>query len=222
MTASSTVRTAAAGDHGVLCALWDAVDELHRDALPTIFRKPAEPPRGRASVNATLTVPDSTILFADVEGRTVGTTTLLLRHQQSTPVRRERKYVEIEALAVQPGFRRHGVGRALVDVAIAWASGKGVDTVELNVYEFNRSGAAFYRSMGFETHFRRLKCGVRRCKAESIYANSNITPNPVPELGTKRLILRPVELTDAAAEQRSMLRRGESRKRPACGWCGSK
>lgn len=162
MSASITVRTATADDYDALCALWDAVDDLHREAHPAIFRKPAEPPRDLASVNATIAGPDSTILVADVEGRTVGTTTLFLRHQQPTPLRRERKYFEIEAVAVAPSFQRRGVGRALVDAAFAWASNRGVDMVELNVYEFNRSGAAFYRAMGFETHLRRLKCGVRR------------------------------------------------------------
>jgi diamine N-acetyltransferase len=162
MNTSITVRPTTADDYEVLCGLSEAVAELHREALATIFRKLAAPPRDLAFVNAAVAGPNSTIFVAEIEGRTIGTTRLLLRHQQPTPIRRERKYIEIDNMAVEPAFRRRGVGRALVDAAIAWASGRGVDTIELNVCEFNRSGAAFYRSMGFETNFRRLKCRVRR------------------------------------------------------------
>ena len=47
MKVSVTVRSATADDYEVRCALWDAVDELHGEALPTVFRKPVEPPRDR-------------------------------------------------------------------------------------------------------------------------------------------------------------------------------
>jgi ribosomal-protein-alanine acetyltransferase len=56
---------------------------------------------------------------------------------------------DVVNLGVHPGARRHGVGRALLDVALAYCRGRQVPLVWLRVRAGNRGARAFYRRCGF-------------------------------------------------------------------------
>ena len=150
------IRSAAIGDYDQLCALWDCVDDLHRDALPALFRVPPEPPRKRELVERQTVGPDSTILVAETAGQVVGTVTMLLRRMPESSIRHARQFAEIDMLAVAPIYRRRGIGRRLIDAGFAWATGQGTDCIEVVVFEFNDAAAGLYRSAGFQTSLRRL------------------------------------------------------------------
>ena len=62
--------------------------------------------------------------------------------------------VKIADLAVLPGRRRQGTGRALID-AVAEHSGR--DTVQLMVVGANAEARAFYEAVGFEELFIELR-----------------------------------------------------------------
>lgn len=59
------------------------------------------------------------------------------------------RLMEIRALYVHPTHWRQGLGRALVDAAIARCAGPGVERAVLWVLRTNASAKAFYRAMGF-------------------------------------------------------------------------
>ena len=50
---------------------------------------------------------------------------------------------------VDPRYRRRGLGRQLVDMAIAWAAAHGADELRLWVDDTNPAAAKFYRALGF-------------------------------------------------------------------------
>jgi ribosomal-protein-alanine N-acetyltransferase len=54
-------------------------------------------------------------------------------------------------LAVDPAFRRRGVGRALIGHCMGWASRRGATLATLEVREGNAAGRALYESAGFRT-----------------------------------------------------------------------
>jgi RimJ/RimL family protein N-acetyltransferase len=64
-------------------------------------------------------------------------------------------------LMVAADFRRRGVGRALLDEAVAWARRAGVRKLELHVFPHNEPAIALYESFGFvregyrAAHYRR-------------------------------------------------------------------
>ena len=64
-------------------------------------------------------------------------------------------------LMVAMAARRQGVGRALLEAAIAWARTAGVRKLELHVFPWNEAGIALYEAVGFEregyrkAHYRR-------------------------------------------------------------------
>lgn len=66
----------------------------------------------------------------------------------------------LEDLYVVPGARRRGLGRALVDLAVERARGRGCRRVELDVTEDNEAALAMYRAAGF-TEFTKTEPPVR-------------------------------------------------------------
>lgn len=64
--------------------------------------------------------------------------------------------MEILNLAVEPRWRRRGVGTALVEAAIEHARRAGVARVFLEVRESNRVARRFYRRQGFAVAGRRV------------------------------------------------------------------
>jgi len=64
---------------------------------------------------------------------------------------------EILNLAVAPGGRRHGIGRALVDHALGSLARRGVRQVYLEVRESNAPARALYAAHGFREVGRRAQ-----------------------------------------------------------------
>jgi ribosomal protein S18 acetylase RimI-like enzyme len=50
---------------------------------------------------------------------------------------------------IDPRYRRRGLGRQLVDAAIAWAAAHGAEQLRLWVDDTNPAAAEFYRALGF-------------------------------------------------------------------------
>jgi ribosomal-protein-alanine N-acetyltransferase len=57
---------------------------------------------------------------------------------------------DIQTIAVAPGARRHGLGRALVTAMLAEAAARGASQVFLEVRADNPNARALYDSLGFE------------------------------------------------------------------------
>jgi ribosomal protein S18 acetylase RimI-like enzyme len=53
-------------------------------------------------------------------------------------------------VAVAPGRRNQGGGRALVRAAEAWLAERGIPKVQLMIRETNEVAAAFYRRLGYD------------------------------------------------------------------------
>ena len=153
---SFSIRPATIADYGQLSDLWEVGDALHRDALPHIFCRPDGTPRDRDAVAALIAGSNSAILVAASGDEIIGAVALIEKSVSATPIRRARKYVEIDSVAVKPSAQRRGIGRALIAAATDWARERSMTDLELNVYEFNEAAAALYRSMGFSTFMRRM------------------------------------------------------------------
>ena len=86
----------------------------------------------------------------------IGLATIRIRETPALPIQPARRIAEVTNLGVAKHARRHGVGRALMREARAWAAGRGISAMELGVHEFNAGAIAFYEALGFRTVTRRL------------------------------------------------------------------
>jgi len=83
------------------------------------------------------------IKVAVIDGRLVGYVVV------DVEMRCGKKVGHVLNLAVEQGFRRMGIGRALMDEAISYVRKTGADEVWLEVKESNTAARKFYSSIGF-------------------------------------------------------------------------
>ncbi|HUQ13496.1 MAG TPA: GNAT family acetyltransferase [Novosphingobium sp.] len=116
---------------------FDGVDRLWR----TVF--PGDPPRNRAAqaIPAKLALGDDLLLVAETpEGAVIGTIMAGWDGHRGW----------LYAVAVDPAAQRGGVGRRLVEAALARLAERGCGKVNLQVREGNEAVVAFYHRLGFD------------------------------------------------------------------------
>jgi len=82
--------------------------------------------------------------------------------------------VEVLNLGVTPSWRRRGVGRSLMDTALAAAGQAGARQVFLEVRESNQGARAFYAALGF------AETGRRRGYYHDPAEDALVLSRPVP------------------------------------------
>jgi ribosomal protein S18 acetylase RimI-like enzyme len=150
------IREALPSDYDGLCQVFDEVDALHREGVPAVFQEPDGPIRSWEHVLRMLTDESAALFVAESGHQIVGLVVVLLREARGIPILVPRRYVQVETLAVREGYRRMGIGRALMERAHQWAQDSGVTEVQLGVWEFNQEAIAFYERLGYRTFMRRM------------------------------------------------------------------
>ena len=150
------IREAVASDYESLCVLFDEGDALHRENLPWIFQKPREAVRERDYVLGLIADEAVGFFVAQVGDRLVGSICVMIRESPEVPIFVRRRYTVINDVVVKEGFRRAGIGRALMEKAHEWAVAEGAESIELNVWEFNQEATEFYKTLGYETASRKM------------------------------------------------------------------
>jgi RimJ/RimL family protein N-acetyltransferase len=94
--------------------------------------------------------PDAAVYVADDDGAIVGRLSLARDPHGASG------HVADLGLMVAASHRRRGIGRALLEQAVAWAHEAGVTKLELHVFPWNEPALALYAAFGFEREgFRR-------------------------------------------------------------------
>ncbi len=92
------------------------------------------------------------VLVADVDGAIAATATLELDERispdtQQPPLASDEAHLRM--LGVHPGYRRHGIGRLMVDACIELARARGKRRLTLDTTEPMVAARALYEGMGF-------------------------------------------------------------------------
>jgi len=145
------IRKATASDYEDLCFLFDEGDTFHRKNLPHMFQKPESPFRDREYVNSLVSDETVGLFVAQLEDHLIGLVVVVIRDSSAMPIMVPRRYALVDNIVVSEGFRRVGIGRALMEKAREWAVEEGADSIELNVWEFNKEAIEFYQQLGYRT-----------------------------------------------------------------------
>ena len=145
-----TIREAISKDCEQLCELSQQALEFHSEAHPEVFCDQGDTAFFKDYVSGILGDENAVILCADHAGRIIGMAHVLLRESPDIPIMVRRRFAVIENVVVREGFRRKGVGTALMESAHNWALGMGVTRVELNVWAFNKEASRLYEKLGYE------------------------------------------------------------------------
>jgi GNAT superfamily N-acetyltransferase len=144
----TTIRTADIGDGKVLAKLNAFVQELHLQHRPDHFKETSVP-HLEAWYESLLRKPATRAWIAEVKGEPVGYVLALCRDLPENPFTRARAWLEVDQLAVDPHYRRQGVGRALVSEAIAYAQETGLVSIEASSWSFNQEAHKLFGHLGF-------------------------------------------------------------------------
>ncbi len=88
--------------------------------------------------------PDAAVFVAELDGVIVGRLSIARDPHQAS------RHVADLGLMVADGYRRRGIGRALLEQAVAWARAAGVIKLELHVFPWNEPAIQLYERFGFE------------------------------------------------------------------------
>ena len=161
-----SVRKATADDYNSLCKLFDEIDALHRDHLPHLFQKPGGVAREQDYYLGLIADENVALLVAEADEKFVGFGHTIVRDTPVFPVFVPRRYAIVEGIVVKSGFQNHGIGRILMDKMQEWATTKGATSIELNVYEFNKTAISFYERLGYQTLSRKMSKEIKKDKTD--------------------------------------------------------
>jgi GNAT superfamily N-acetyltransferase len=150
------IRQATMGDYDSLVALFDELDEFHRQARPDVFRRFEGPARTRKQIERWLAGPGSTVLVAKSRQDVIGLAVLLTRPPPTFAGAVPHKVIELDNLVVRADRRSQRIGRQLLEATVAWTRGQGASHVAVAVHAFNRDARRFYENFGFLPSIDRL------------------------------------------------------------------
>jgi len=143
-------------------AVNEIVKEGHEEHVmeePTIF-KSVESVMPESYYKELLDNEESDILLAKEDEIVVGFA--VIRVETSPPFESlvQRKYVYIHDFGIKADQQRKGIGKLLFNACITWAKEKKVDSVELNVWEFNTKAIDFYKHFDMKSVSRKMKLNI--------------------------------------------------------------
>lgn len=152
------IRRATLKDIKDILPVWGQLADFH-SALDPAFTPSAQWPREYGAYLRVLITRDDAIAVmakdgSEVVGYAVGRITTL------PPFFEHRYRGYIHDVFVTPQFRRHGVGRRLVDEILRWLRQRGVNLVELTVAA-NNDAVPFWERLGFRVYMHQMKRDLR-------------------------------------------------------------
>lgn len=138
---AALVRPATVDEAPALAAIWE-------ELRPSARRPPLRSGQATAVERLRTVVADdaSRVMAAEVDGELVGF--VVLSCSNLTPLS-EAPAVQVSLMVVKGSHRRHGVGRALLSAAVAYADEVGADEVVASVLPTLREANRFYAQLGF-------------------------------------------------------------------------
>ena len=146
-TDGGQIRRATPRDLDRVAALWIALSEHHASGEPLFDLRPDPEAEIQRLLAATLRDPEAVIFVCERAGALLGFCSV--RIDRAPPIQREVRRAEITDLIVRANERRRGLGRRLVECALAWVKERGVERCEVRVASLNDAGQHFWRSLGF-------------------------------------------------------------------------
>ena len=101
--------------------------------------------------------PEQEIVVADSDGIICGFAVLHHIVKPATPFMYERDFMDVDEFCVDKEYRRQGVASEIITFIRKYAKEKGLNRIELNMWEFNQDALAFYEAVGFKTYRRYME-----------------------------------------------------------------
>ena len=144
-----TVRVAVMEDADAIASLTAEVQQLHKEALPEVFKAPSNRLFSREKLATLLHDANSTLAVAESNREVIGHVYGVIMQRAENDFKAADKYMYIQQIGVCKNFRRQGVGRALIAFIEGRAMASAVTRLQLDYWAFNTRAQNFFASCGF-------------------------------------------------------------------------
>lgn len=132
------------------------VNDVHVEGRPDIF-KAGFHDELRDFIYEIWDTENKDIIVAERNGIICGFACVQYVSKPESPFMNARTFYDVDEFGVDTAFRRQGVATELIAFIREGAKKRGIDRIELNMWEFNQSALAFYESVGFQTYRRYME-----------------------------------------------------------------
>ena len=158
------IRRATLKDIKEILPVWGELAVFH-STLDPAFTPSAQWPREYGTYLRSLMTRDDAIALVardagEIVGYAVGRVTML------PPFFEQRYRGYIHDVFVKPQFRRHGIGRRLIDAILQWLHQQEVLLVELSVAT-NNEAVGFWERLGFSVYMQQMKKDLQNKRVRS-------------------------------------------------------
>ena len=143
-----TIRQAVPGDEPALAELNGMVHALHVSARPDVF-SPVSASALAEWYRGVLRNEHQRVWLAEIEGTSAGYLLAEIHERPATLFSVPGRWCEIDQVGVDDGMRGQGVAHGLVETAIGWARGLGIQRVSAHCWSFNVAAQGAFASFGF-------------------------------------------------------------------------
>ena len=152
------IRRATEQDMEALLALYVELHEFHARGLPHWLRIPEvyDHAASRELLRGLFDKETAAIFVAEVLGKIAGLLEMYLKEDEEHPLAVAHRYGYVQSLVVSAAFRKHGLGKALLEQGHLWTQEHGGEEVRLAVWEFPEGPLHFYEALGYNTYKRWL------------------------------------------------------------------
>ena len=146
---SMVVRTATMEDADAIEQQTSRVQQLHKDALPLIFKAPSAelfPPHKLAKL---IQDPNCVVAVAELSGKVVGHIYGAIVRRTENEFHRADACMYVYQISVDDDARRQGIGKALLDFVRDRAEKLGLTALQVDHFAFNAHAKDFFEACGF-------------------------------------------------------------------------
>lgn len=151
------IRQATVEDAKIIAELNTHVQQVHVDALPSVFKSPVVDEGLIALYANWIRQDNATIFIAEDAGQPIGYIYALLHHRPENPFSYVRDYVLIDQMSVNPEYYGTGVANQLMQAVKDLARMQNVSRITLDVWDFKGRAKRFYEKQGFATFNYRMQ-----------------------------------------------------------------
>jgi diamine N-acetyltransferase len=143
------VRLATLDDAEVIERHTSSVQQMHNEALPSIFKPSSADLFPAQKLAALIHDPNCVVAVAEIGGKIVGHIYGAVVNRSENEFNRGDSYLYIYQIGVDDDARRQGVGTALVTFTLDRARALGLTALQVDHWAFNARARDFFEACGF-------------------------------------------------------------------------
>jgi ribosomal protein S18 acetylase RimI-like enzyme len=154
LTVEFELRPARLEDIESILKLWCSMMAEHERADDRVRLAEGAQSAYRAYLGYHITSREAWVRVAEVDRRMIGFCLLIVN--RNLPMFLPPRYGYLSDLAIDPKYRRQGIGREIVRAGSEWLRRQDIHSIQLQYYQFNENGRKFWEELGFKPYYTRM------------------------------------------------------------------